>query len=158
MQLLICINLFICTFYAFLLNQLYTGVAVEGMSEINNVNLHTHQTSMVESDGVRPSTVLPYMVKVLTPTTFSIGCSSTYSLYIRNGLVSELDTRKVMNFESLEMQIKNPTLCDTSGNAAIILLCFRTLRAYTIQYGRAPHPWYRSMTSLPLYYDITTCY
>ncbi|XP_057312702.1 ubiquitin-like modifier-activating enzyme 1 isoform X2 [Hydractinia symbiolongicarpus] len=58
---------------------------------------------MVELNGCEPR-----KIKVLGPYTFSIGDTSTFSDYVRGGVVSQVKVPKTIHFKSLRESIKQP--------------------------------------------------
>lgn len=98
---------------------------VQGMLELNNCE--------------------PKQIRVLGPYTFSVGDTSTYSDYIRGGIVTQVKMPKVINFKPLSAALKDPEFVITDfgkfDHPPQLHLAFKTLHRFEKSQARKPKPW-----------------
>lgn len=87
----------------------------------------------------------PKKIKVLGPYTFSIGDTSTYSEYIRGGIVTQVKVPKTLHFLPLDEALKKPEFLVTDYGKfdypKQLHLAFKALDRYRENEGRLPKPW-----------------
>ncbi|KAL8577432.1 hypothetical protein ACOMHN_048067 [Nucella lapillus] len=100
-----------------------------------------------EVKGMEQINSLQCEVKVLSPTTFSIGdtSGSGFGQYVSGGIMKQLKVPKTVHFKSLEDQLMSPTLlmADLSKFTAPmnIHLAFQALHQFWTETGNFPQPW-----------------
>ncbi|XP_063933256.1 ubiquitin-like modifier-activating enzyme 1 [Zophobas morio] len=98
---------------------------IEGMTELNNCP--------------------PIKVKVTGPYTFEIGDTSSYSKYVRGGLVQQVKMPKIFEFKSLREQLREPRILpfDFSklDNPIQMHLGFLALDLFSVRQGHLPRPY-----------------
>ncbi|XP_018573299.1 ubiquitin-like modifier-activating enzyme 1 isoform X1 [Anoplophora glabripennis] len=98
---------------------------VQGMTELNNCK--------------------PIKIKVLGPYTFSIGNTSSFSVYERGGIASQVKMSKELNFKSFKESLKNPEFVITDyakfDHPPQLHLAFTALYKFIDKNGRVPKPW-----------------
>lgn len=94
---------------------------------------------MVELNGCEPR-----KIKVLGPYTFSIGDTTSFTPYIRGGIVSQVKVPKVVKFKSLRESLENPEFLITDfakfDRPSQLHLGFQTLGEYKKVSGLLPRP------------------
>ncbi|RXM96682.1 Ubiquitin-like modifier-activating enzyme 1 [Acipenser ruthenus] len=124
-----------------------TFTEIQGMTELNNCE--------------------PVEIKVLGPYTFSICDTSSFSDYVRGGIVSQVKMPKKISFKSLSASLAEPELVLTDfakfERPGQLHLGFQALHQYQKQHGRVPKPWSQACTGkfMPimqwLYFDALEC-
>lgn len=98
---------------------------VQGMVELNNCE--------------------PKKIKVLGPYTFSIGVTSSFSDYIRGGIVTQVKMPKILNFKPLIESLKTPEFIMTDfgkfDRPSQLHVAFKTLHEYKKLHNKLPKPW-----------------
>lgn len=98
---------------------------VEGMTELNGCE--------------------PRKIKVLGPYTFSVGDTTSFSTYIRGGIVTQVKMPKTVTFKSLAEAENDPTFIHFDfgkfEHPAQIQLAFTAFYRFVERHGRAPRPW-----------------
>lgn len=95
---------------------------------------------MTELNGCEPR-----KIRVLGPYTFSIGDTSSYSDYIRGGVVTQVKMPKTLSFLPLDEALAQPEFL-TSDFAKFdhpeqLHLAFQALHEYVKKYNKVPAPW-----------------
>ncbi|XP_062040592.1 ubiquitin-like modifier-activating enzyme 1 [Lepus europaeus] len=97
---------------------------VQGMNELNGIH--------------------PLEIKVLGPYTFSICDTSSFSEYIRGGIVSQVKVPKKISFKSLVVSLAEPDFVITDfakySRPAQLHIGFQALHRFCSQYNRSPRP------------------
>ncbi|XP_071463175.1 ubiquitin-like modifier-activating enzyme 1 [Marmota flaviventris] len=97
---------------------------VQGMSELNDIH--------------------PIEIKVLGPYTFSICDTSSFSDYIRGGIVHQIKVSKKISFKSLLASLAEPDFVITDfakcSRPAQLHIGFQALHQFCAQYSRPPGP------------------
>ncbi|XP_046505256.1 ubiquitin-like modifier-activating enzyme 1, partial [Equus quagga] len=97
---------------------------VQGMNELNGTS--------------------PIEIKVLGPYTFSICDTSSFSDYIRGGIVSQVKVPKKISFKSLLASLAEPYFVTTdytkASRPAQLHVGFQALHQFCAQHGRPPRP------------------
>ncbi|MGH0146291.1 UNVERIFIED_CONTAM: hypothetical protein FKN15_007464, partial [Acipenser sinensis] len=105
-----------------------TFTEIQGMTELNNCE--------------------PVEIKVLGPYTFSICDTSSFSDYVRGGIVSQVKVPKKISFKSLPASLAEPEFVLTDfakfERPGQLHLGFQALQRYQKQHGRSPKPWSQS--------------
>ncbi|MGH0161978.1 UNVERIFIED_CONTAM: hypothetical protein FKN15_042376 [Acipenser sinensis] len=105
-----------------------TFTEIQGMTELNNCE--------------------PLEIKVLGPYTFSICDTSSFSDYVRGGIVSQVKMPKKISFKSLSASLAEPEFVLTDfakfERPGQLHLGFQALHQYQKQHGRSPKPWSQS--------------
>ncbi|MGH0152907.1 UNVERIFIED_CONTAM: hypothetical protein FKN15_032581 [Acipenser sinensis] len=105
-----------------------TFTEIQGMTELNNCE--------------------PVEIKVLGPYTFSICDTSSFSDYVRGGIVSQVKVPKKISFKSLSASLAEPEFVLTDfakfERPGQLHLGFQALQRYQKQHGRSPKPWSQS--------------
>ncbi|KAK6467250.1 ubiquitin-like modifier-activating enzyme 1 isoform X1 [Huso huso] len=105
-----------------------TFTEIQGMTELNNCE--------------------PVEIKVLGPYTFSICDTSSFSDYVRGGIVSQVKMPKKISFKSLSASLAEPEFVLTDfakfERPGQLHLGFQALQRYQKQHGRSPKPWSQS--------------
>lgn len=87
----------------------------------------------------------PRKIKVLGPYTFSIGDTTTYSDYVRGGVVTQVKMPKILSFLPLEKALDKPEfLISDFGKFDYpeqLHLAFQTLHEFVKKYKKTPTPW-----------------
>ncbi len=87
----------------------------------------------------------PKKIKVLGPYTFSIGDTTSYSDYVRGGIVTQVKMPKILKFLPLEEAIIQPEFLITDfgkmDNSAQLHLAFQALHEFVKVSGKTPAPW-----------------
>lgn len=99
---------------------------------------------MTELNGCEPKPI-----RVLGPYTFSIGDTSSYSDYIRGGVVTQVKMPKTVKFLPLEEALHKPEFLVTDfgkfEHPEQLHLAFETLHRYAKEHkGAVPKPWNRA--------------
>ncbi|XP_041129070.1 ubiquitin-like modifier-activating enzyme 1 [Polyodon spathula] len=101
---------------------------IQGMTELNNCE--------------------PVEIKVLGPYTFSICDTSSFSDYVRGGIVSQVKMPKKISFKSLSASLAEPEFVLTDfakfERPGQLHVGFQALHQYQKQHGRIPKPWSQS--------------
>lgn len=109
-----------------------------GMEDGDSVTFSEVQ-GMVELNGCEPR-----KIKVLGPYTFSIGDTSTFSDYVRGGVVSQVKVPKTIHFKSLHDSIKEPEFLVTDfakfDHPSQLHLGFQALHEFKKVTGLLPRP------------------
>ncbi|KAL4623620.1 ubiquitin-like modifier-activating enzyme 1 [Arapaima gigas] len=108
----------------------------------------TEVQGMKELNGCQP-----IEIKVLGPYTFSICDTSSFSDYVRGGIVSQVKTPKKMSFKSLSASMAEPEFILTDfakfDRPGQLHLGFQALHAFEKKHKRQPKPWNQALgTSL----------
>ncbi|KAM8893344.1 LOW QUALITY PROTEIN: ubiquitin-like modifier-activating enzyme 1 [Lycaon pictus] len=86
----------------------------------------------------------PIEIKVLGPYTFSICDTSSFSEYIRGGIVSQVKVPKKISFKSLLASLAEPDFVITDfakySRAGQLHIGFQALHHFCAQHGRSPRP------------------
>uniref|UniRef100_A0A452T4A0 Ubiquitin-like modifier-activating enzyme 1 n=1 Tax=Ursus maritimus TaxID=29073 RepID=A0A452T4A0_URSMA len=86
----------------------------------------------------------PIEIKVLGPYTFSICDTSSFSEYIRGGIVSQVKVPKKISFKSLPASLAEPDFVITDfakySRPGQLHIGFQALHHFCAQHGRAPRP------------------
>ncbi|KAG9332397.1 hypothetical protein JZ751_014495 [Albula glossodonta] len=102
-----------------------TFTEVQGMTELNSAQ--------------------PMEIKTLGPYTFSIGDTSSFSDYLRGGIVSQVKVPKKISFKSLTASMAEPEFVLTDfakfDRPAQLHLGFQALHAFQQKHSRLPKPW-----------------
>ncbi|XP_055384682.1 ubiquitin-like modifier-activating enzyme 1 isoform X2 [Condylostylus longicornis] len=102
-----------------------TFMEVEGMTELNGCH--------------------PIKIKVLGPYTFGIGDTTSFSEYIRGGIVTQVKMPKTTHFKPLEKAEIEPDFLITDFGKfdypETLHIAFSALHQYVQQAGRMPRPW-----------------
>lgn len=97
-------------------------------------------TGMVELNGCEPR-----KIRVLGPYTFSIGDTSSYSDYIRGGIVTQVKMPKNLSFLPLEEALTKPEFLMSDfakfDHPEQLHLAFQTLHEFVEKYNKVPTPW-----------------
>ncbi|RXM32219.1 Ubiquitin-like modifier-activating enzyme 1 [Acipenser ruthenus] len=105
-----------------------TFTEIQGMTELNNCE--------------------PVEIKVLGPYTFSVCDTSSFSDYVRGGIVSQVKVPKKISFKSLSASLAEPEFVLTDfakfERPGQLHLGFQALQRYQKQHGRSPKPWSQS--------------
>uniref|UniRef100_A0A452I3T0 E1 ubiquitin-activating enzyme n=1 Tax=Gopherus agassizii TaxID=38772 RepID=A0A452I3T0_9SAUR len=101
--------------------------------------------SFTEVDGMEELNRCPPMeIKVLGPYTFSIGDTSSFSEYVRGGIVSQVKMPKKMSFKPLSVALAEPDFVVTDfgkfDRPAHLHLAFQALHDFQRQHQRLPRP------------------
>ncbi|XP_047140084.1 ubiquitin-like modifier-activating enzyme 6 isoform X2 [Hydra vulgaris] len=115
--------------------------AVVGTLESRLHGLQTGDKVLLKGiNGMLQLNFKTFIVQYLTPYTFSIDCDTStddYQIYEHGGVFCKIKTPTIMNFQSLEMQLTNPSilLCDLSKLEYPLqtLLAFQSLYKYISQ-------------------------
>lgn len=95
---------------------------------------------MTELNGCEPR-----KIKVHGPYTFSIGDTTSFSTYIRGGIVTQVKMPKVVSFKPLSDAENAPTFVDFDfgkfDHPAQIQLAFTAFHRFVERHGRAPRQW-----------------
>lgn len=87
----------------------------------------------------------PIKIKVLGPYTFSIGNTTSYSKYIRGGVVTQVKMPKVLNFKKLSDALKEPEFLISDfakfDHPQQLHVAFSALDSYVKQNNSLPKPW-----------------
>ncbi|KAG9340322.1 hypothetical protein JZ751_021774 [Albula glossodonta] len=98
---------------------------VQGMTELNNCQ--------------------PLEIKVLGPYTFSVGDTSSFSQYVRGGIVSQVKVPKKISFKSLSASMCDPEYMLTDfakfERPGQLHVGFQALHAFQKKHSRLPKPW-----------------
>lgn len=90
----------------------------------------------------------PKPIKVLGPYTFSIGDTSSYSNYVRGGIVTQVKMPKTLRFTPLSESLFAPEFLISDfakmDHPNQLHLAFRSLHEYIRQHGKPPAPWNRA--------------
>ncbi|XP_072571330.1 ubiquitin-like modifier-activating enzyme 1 isoform X2 [Paramormyrops kingsleyae] len=90
----------------------------------------------------------PVEIKALGPYTFSICDTSSFSEYVRGGIVSQVKMPKKISFKSLLASLSEPEFLLTDfakfERPGQLHLGFQALHAFEKQHGRVPKPWNQS--------------
>ncbi|EMP26551.1 Ubiquitin-like modifier-activating enzyme 1 [Chelonia mydas] len=101
--------------------------------------------SFTEVDGMEELNHCPPMeIKVLGPYTFSIGDTSSFSEYVRGGIVSQVKMPKKISFKPLSVALAEPDFVVTDfgkfDRPAQLHLAFQALHDFQRQHQRLPRP------------------
>lgn len=95
---------------------------------------------MTELNGCEPR-----KIKVLGPYTFSIGDTTTFSKYIRGGIVTQVRMPKKLQFKPLKESFKEPEFVITDFGKfdypQQLHIAFAALHKFESGEGRMPNPW-----------------
>lgn len=95
---------------------------------------------MTELNGCEPR-----KIKVLGPYTFSIGDTTSFSKYVRGGIVTQVKMPKIIHFKPLSESIKEPEyLISDFGKFEYpqqLHVGFAALHKFEEAEGRLPKPW-----------------
>ncbi|ESO99442.1 hypothetical protein LOTGIDRAFT_113559 [Lottia gigantea] len=98
---------------------------IQGMTELNNCK--------------------PIKIKVLGPYTFSIGDTTSYSDYVRGGIVTKVKMPKTICFKPLSQAIEEPEFLMTDfakfDRPGLLHIAFQALSEYQKQKGDLPKSW-----------------
>lgn len=101
-----------------------TFTEVQGMTELNNID--------------------PIKIKTLGPYTFSIGDTSSYSDYIRGGIVTKVKMPKSVKFKSIKEAMEAPEFVMTDfakfDRPGQLHIAFQALHSYSKKKGTLPRP------------------
>ncbi|KAK7576286.1 hypothetical protein V9T40_012572 [Parthenolecanium corni] len=91
----------------------------------------------------------PKRIRVLGPYTFSIGDTSSYSDYVRGGVVTQVKMPKTLKFLPFEESLRKPEFLVTDfgkfEHPAQLHLAFETLHRFVKEHkGALPKPWNRA--------------
>uniref|UniRef100_A0A8C3F3V9 E1 ubiquitin-activating enzyme n=1 Tax=Chrysemys picta bellii TaxID=8478 RepID=A0A8C3F3V9_CHRPI len=101
--------------------------------------------SFTEVDGMKELNHCPPMeIKVLGPYTFSIGDTSSFSEYVRGGIVSQVKMPQKISFKPLSVALAEPDFVVTDfgkfEHPAQLHLAFQALHDFQRQHQRLPRP------------------
>lgn len=95
---------------------------------------------MTELNGCEPR-----KIKVLGPYTFSIGDTTTFSKYIRGGIVTQVKMPRKLHFKPLKQSFKEPDFVITDFGKfdypQQLHIAFAALHKFEAGEGRMPKPW-----------------
>ncbi|CAG5089375.1 Similar to UBA1: Ubiquitin-like modifier-activating enzyme 1 (Oryctolagus cuniculus) [Cotesia congregata] len=98
---------------------------IQGMTELNNCE--------------------PKKIKVLGPYAFSIDDTSSFSEYVRGGIITQVKMPKVVNFKELGESLRQPEFIMTDfgkfDHPEQLHLAFITLHEYVKTHGKFPRAW-----------------
>uniref|UniRef100_A0A8C4SWU1 E1 ubiquitin-activating enzyme n=1 Tax=Erpetoichthys calabaricus TaxID=27687 RepID=A0A8C4SWU1_ERPCA len=105
-----------------------TFTEIQGMTELNNCD--------------------PVEIKVLGPYTFSICDTSSFSDYVRGGIVTQVKMPKKISFKPLSSSMAEPDFIMTDfakfDRPGQLHIGFQALRHFAKQHDRMPKPWNKS--------------
>ncbi|MBN3291066.1 UBA1 enzyme, partial [Polypterus senegalus] len=105
-----------------------TFTEIQGMTELNNCD--------------------PVQIKVLGPYTFSICDTSSFSDYVRGGIVTQVKMPKKIHFKSLSSSMAEPDFIMTDfakfDRPGQLHIGFQALRHFAKKHDRMPKPWNKS--------------
>ncbi|XP_015195731.1 ubiquitin-like modifier-activating enzyme 1 [Lepisosteus oculatus] len=100
----------------------------------------TEVQGMTELNGCQP-----VEIKVLGPYTFSICDTSSFSDYVRGGIVSQVKVPKKISFKSLSAAMAEPEFLMTDfakfDRPGQLHVCYQALHHFEKKHGRLPKPW-----------------
>eukprot|EP00041_Stephanoeca_diplocostata_P036480 m.1334633 g.1334633 ORF g.1334633 m.1334633 type:complete len:1101 (-) comp24875_c1_seq8:1780-5082(-) len=97
-------------------------------------------------DGINSSASSPVLhkVKVITPYKFAIGDTTSFGTYVTGGIATQVVRKQTMSFQSLEQQLKEPTLLLTDyakmDNSSLVFWGLLGVHDFVRAHGRYPAP------------------